>query len=229
MGYVRGEPQAPILLFISGAEYYVIKYNGIIDKDGEKCLDLEIEEVESESAGVIIQPRLVTIDGNAFWVWQSHPEVDGGIPSMNMDMEPMEWVISRLKLTDDDLDRTTEYGTIWGIMRRTFPLSSRVVLSDNPEKPIWLLLTNIEGEKINWDNPNIAPLIDLKMQLDRQGHIISKQLEEIAELRDENKKLLRLTKEKKEEFKEIYGEERIMLPPSEFTGLKVDKEGKLVK
>jgi len=177
--------------------------------------------------GVPQNPVLITIDGNAFYVWQHRTEMKGGIPCLAMELEPFDWVVERLKLTDKDLDYGVD-GSVFGILRRTFPLSSRFVASDNPEKPIWWLLTTIEGEKINWDNPTIAPLIDLKMQLDRKDKRIAALEAEVASLREQNKRLLRLTKEVKEEFKDIFGEERLMIPaPEEFRGLKI-KEGKVV-
>jgi len=177
--------------------------------------------------GIPQNPILITIDGNAFYVWQAKYETEKGIPKISMELEPFDWVVARLKLTDKDLDYG-EDGSVFGIMRRSFSLSSRVVLSDNPEKPIWLLLTTIEGEKINWDNPNIAPIIDIKMQLDRKDHRISELESEVAELRDKNKRLIRITKEEKDEFKEIFGEEKIITPaPEEFIGKRI-KEGKLV-
>lgn len=250
MAFQWGVPQSTVIIFLTGEEYYLIKYYGIknkpiksideignvkwgeeeTNKEGKPILyiDIDIEEVESESEGVIVQPRLLTIDGNAFWVYQNNLESMGGIPSIHMELEPFEWVMARLKLTDKDLDKTSEYSTIWGIMRRTFPLSSRIVLSDNPMKPIWLLLSTIEGEKINWDNPSIAPLIDMKMQLDRKDRRISDLESEVKELRDRNRDLLRLTKEVKDEYKDIFGEEKITFPvPPEFTGTKI-RNGKVV-
>ena len=106
-------------------------------------------------------------------------------------------------------------------------MSTRVVLSDNPEKPIWLLLTSIEGEKINWDSPSLAPLIDMAMQLDRKDHRISELESEINELRKKNSKLIRLTKQEKDEYREIFGDERQPPLPEEFMGMKL-KDGKVV-
>lgn len=241
MGYQRGVPQSTVIFFITGEEFYLVKYYGVKKKriknivddkiewedTKENYIDVDVEEVDIGAEGVVKQPMIVTIDGNAFLVWQSASIFDDGVPGISVDMEPFAWVKSRLKLEDEDLDTTTEYGSVWGIMRRTFPLSSRVVLSDNPEKPIWLLLTNINGDKINWDNPNLAPLIDIKMQLDRQEMIIKELQADNEKLHERNIKLIRGSKELKEEYDEIYGEKKGIPAPSEFTPTKI-RDGKVV-
>ena len=173
--------------------------------------------------GVPQSPVLITIDGNAFYVWRSSIETIEGIPYISMRLEPFDWVISRLNIKQEDLDFSE---SSVGHLIRKFPLTSRVVLSDNPEKPIWLLMTGINGERVNWDQPALAPLVNLKMELDRKDARIAMLEAEVKELREENRRLVRLTREYKEEMKKIFG--GMELPtalPQEYLGMKITKEG----
>ena len=173
--------------------------------------------------GVPQNPVLITIDGNAFYVWRSSIVEKKGIPHIQMRLEPFDWVISRLGLKKEDLDMSE---SSIGHVVRSYPLSSRLILSDNPEKPIWLLLTGFNGEKVNWDKPAIAPLIEMKMTIDRLRRRISLLEAERDELLKDNKRLIKKTKEYKEQIDKIYGSgSRVSVLPEELMGMTITKEG----
>jgi transcriptional regulator with GAF, ATPase, and Fis domain len=172
--------------------------------------------------GVPQQPVLITLDGNAFLVVRTKTETVDGISKTEIVMSPFEWVKNRLGIKDEDLDFSEDpYGTL----KRSYPTSSILHLSDNPEKPVWLLLCGFEGEEINYDNPKLFPIIEMKNKLIIREKLIEQLQAEIERLREENKKLVMMTKEWKEEMKDIVGEKIVTPVPEEYLGLKLSKEG----
>ena len=170
------------------------------------------------------QPVLMTIDGNEFLIIRSKSLMENDLPSVEMKLSPMDWVVGRLGWTDKDLDKRED---IFGVVTRTFPESSVVPLSDNAEKPVRLLLSTIEGEKINWDKPNLMPILAMKERLDAKDKLIALKDLEIESLREQNKGLISLTKEYRNEWMKTFGGEQPQtLISDQLTGFKIS-DGKV--
>lgn len=178
----------------------------------------------SYEVGVPQNPILVTIDGDMFYVFQCIDIVRDNKPHKKMILEVFDWVMSRHDWGKNDLQYDiSPRGTI----TRIVPTSSVFISSNNPAKPIWILLTTIENEEINWENPSIYPIVSYKSQIDKLTERVADLLIEVKSLRNENRRLLSLTKDKRKEFDDAFGSKietpLIPMPPEKMRGF----EGKV--
>lgn len=174
-------------------------------------------------AGIPQNPVLITIDGESYYVFRDRSIMVNGKPMRELILEPFDWVIARRGWTRDDLN--FEYSEMGTITRR-FNESEVIELSSNPEKPVWLLMRSVDGEKINWSNPKLRPLVNLVEENIRKDERIATLELEIAYLRDENRKFISLTKEKKKELEEVFKGKEEMVVPKGFESLTLKPEGK---
>lgn len=166
-------------------------------------------------------PLIMTLDGGGFYLMESKLNTAKGVPHIDVILEPFEWCIEMLNLKDE-LDKSE---SSYGWLRRSFPLSSRIIVSENPSKPIWWILEGINGDKINWDKPQIAPLIEMKQEIDQKNRRIIRLELERDELQKENIKLIKKSKELKNEYEKIYGQQTPQFLPQELIGTIINKEG----
>ena len=98
----------------------------------------------SYTSGEIQPPIMIFLDGTEFEVFRiSNVTKAGGKHYLEFVMSPFPWVLPLVGIREKDLifDETTPYG----YLKRQYPASRYVILSDNPEKPVRLMLCTFDG------------------------------------------------------------------------------------
>jgi hypothetical protein len=123
-----------------------------------------------------------------------------------------------LELKEEDLDYSeSPYGTV----SKTFNREMLLVLSNNPEKPVWLFLCSWNGDEINYDNPKMDSIIELRDKISTSSNLISRLRAKIKDLEEENMKLIVKNREYFDQVEKITKKRDIILP--------ADYLGKVVK
>jgi hypothetical protein len=127
------------------------------------------------------QPPVIIFagDGSEFEVLRCVNTVKDGKPCMELVMSPFDWTKVMLDIEEKDLDYK-DYN--FGVLRRTYPASKILVLSQNPEKPVWMSLTTFHGTPMDKKSKDLTELFKYTEQVDRLT-------EEVTLLRAENKRL----------------------------------------
>src|SRR3990167_7478173 len=147
-------------------------------------------------------PILTFLDGNDFWVLRDDVYVKDGNTKIKLWLTPIEEVRKRLKLKDEELDFSEDPD---GQVVKVYPLSSRVILSQNPERQRWLMLCDWKGNQVNYNVPDLYPIIKMKMEADTNEHRLKILESRIAELEDENIGILRQSNAWRDRAKKQFG------------------------
>ena len=170
--------------------------------------------------GQIQAPSLTTLDGNEFYVVREIPK---GKNKITLILEPMKWVVDRMNLEDELETDESKGGTQYGTIQRTYHTSDIIVLTNNPEMPRWLALCGMNGDKQQWDNPNLFPLIQMKEQLKKKDERISILKSDNANLTEQLRILQRRVTEMVKNLDLMKGKETTILP-ERFLGTKMEEK-----
>lgn len=172
--------------------------------------------------GVLRPPSLITLDGALFQVIGSPTPLTRDSKAMlQLKLRPFDWVVRMLNL-EDKLEND-EY-LPYQIVKKTYPTSSILFLSHNPEMPIWFLLRGWEGDKINFDNPELIVIVKLVEKIESLESLVKQQESEIERLRKDNLEITIRSKEMKDEHDKFFGRPEKLILPQEFMAKKVEPE-----
>src|SRR3990167_2048220 len=168
--------------------------------------------------GEMPYPIVSFLDGNDFWVMRDDVFVRDGLAKIKLWLTPIEEVRKRLNFKDEELDTSEDAD---GQVVKVFSLSARVILSQNPERQRWLMLCDWRGNAINYDNPELYPIIKMKMEKDTNEQRLKALEASIVDLEEENIGLIRKTNEFRDRYKKILGMEagKFEILPKELQGM----------
>ena len=174
-------------------------------------------------SGIPQQPLIIFMDGNAFLVTRSSIVMQEGKPFYRLVIGPFDWVKRREGITEEQLDYSEDP---YGVLIQYYPASSVLVLSENPEKPLWLGLTTWKGEKLPLKSSEMVALVKLTDEVDTLHSENARLKAEVERLRQDNVEIIRRGRKFKEQLDKIYGKGEKLVLPEEFVGARIPVEEK---
>lgn len=143
-------------------------------------------------------------DGSEFEIMRIESTTKDGKPCFKFWMTPFDWTMRMLSIQENDL----EYSDFpHGYLVRYYPSSYVINLSENPEKPIKLILTTFHGNIHEMHNELMEKMIGRSSE-------IAALKDRIRILQAENKQLSRQNLEHSIHSKEFYETHQSLTRPS---------------
>ncbi len=101
-------------------------------------------------------PIILYMDGSEFEVLRTTNTIKDGKPVVEFILSPFDWTMNMLDIKDNELDYQ-EF--VHGTLKRIYPKSRIIKLSDNPEKPIWLGLCTFHGTSPERKSEELAQVL----------------------------------------------------------------------
>ncbi len=171
------------------------------------------------SQGQIQRPLLFCYDGSVFEIIRQTPLMIRNESYVGLWLGPYPWTMAKIGLKDEDLDFSFDAS---GVIYKEYRSEYIQILSNNPEKPVWFMLADWEGNPMSVDNPivfSISKLVEENKLLKEQVSFLRIQL---ATMKRTTVETLRRDRSTREQMKELLGfkDNTIKIPTNQGMGIK---------
>lgn len=156
----------------------------------------------SYEPGQVQRPILITLDGSDFEIVRRTDYNKEGIAYSKLWLGPFQSTLAKIDMKEDELDTSFDSS---GVFTMEYKTSLIIPLTDNPERPISLLAADWNGNPINYDHPELFPIIKMVQKIKQLEELIALQRLEIDEYIRHFRGIVSRDRSRRNQLKEVFG------------------------